>query len=59
MREIDGEVYEQYTSFSLVYIVKEDLSTLGYSAFPCEMNVLKVLKEGSCEQLEAAQWSGM
>lgn len=33
------------SAFSLVCIVKDDLFTLGYSAFPCEMRVLKVLKE--------------
>lgn len=32
-------------TFSLVCIVQDDLFTLGYSAFPCEMNVLEVLKE--------------
>lgn len=32
-------------TFSLVCIVKDDLFALGYSAFPCQMGVLKVLKE--------------
>lgn len=33
------------TTFNLVFIVKEDLFTLGYSAFPCGISVLKVLKK--------------
>lgn len=32
-------------TFSLVCIVQDDLFTLGSSAFPCEMSVLKALKE--------------
>lgn len=34
------------TTFSLGCIVKEDLSTLGYSPFPRKINALKVLKDG-------------
>lgn len=32
-------------TFSLVCIVQNYLFTLGYSAFPCEMSILEVLKE--------------
>lgn len=32
-------------TFSLVCIVQDDFFTLGSSAFPCEMSVLKALKE--------------